>query len=210
MIRISAKLQTVIVPTTGLGQADLAEISRSAALGVRQQVVDHFMGMKEATKSRYWWHGAIKSIGQPEVEGCTATISIGQKGVRLQWLGGTVLPSGRTSRVTGRPIQSLLVPFSDSPLRRKSLDELGIPDDEIVVLPSQTGKAPVMYWVHERKRKGKDGLKHKIVPLACLLRSATIKPKPQVMPTDAEMTDAARSAVVSYTRAINHRNTLQP
>ena len=34
--------------------------------------------------------------------------------MRLQWLGGTVKPSGRKSEVTGRRIKSLLIPFKDS------------------------------------------------------------------------------------------------
>ena len=71
--------------------------------------------MVDRTQSQGFWGAAKRSVNPPVIRDNKATIDITHIGVRLQWLGGTVKPSGRKSEVTGRRIKSLLIPFRDSP-----------------------------------------------------------------------------------------------
>lgn len=82
-----------------------------------------------------------------------ASFAITQVGVRLQWLGGTVRPTGRQSEVTGKPIRCLLIPFKDSPLRRRSLASLNFPEEEVMVLEDVASGRAVLARVRERKRR---------------------------------------------------------
>ena len=209
MLIVSANISRYIPDGLIIRQPELNAISLEAGRGIWADVAKHFRRMGDATHSRHWWQEARSSIAKPKLEGNKAVIEIGQRGVRLQWLGsdkalgGPLRASGRTSRVTGRPTKSLLIPFDDSPLRKRrvGLAEMKIPNEEIVVLPSKNGKAPVMYWVRERKRKSKDGYMHDITPLGVLLRSVTIRPKPEVMPTQGELAATAQAAAAKYIRA---------
>lgn len=98
--------------------------------------------MVDRTQSQGFWGAAKRSVNPPVIRDNKATIDITHIGVRLQWLGGTVKPSGRKSEVTGRRIKSLLIPFRDSPLRRRSLASLHIPEDEVMGLGDVDTAAP--------------------------------------------------------------------
>ena len=110
-----------------LAPAIRAEMVADVARAARQAVRDSFQAIIDRTQSQGFWGKAKQSINPPVIRDNKATIDITHTGVRLQWLGGTVRPTGRKSEVTGRPIRSLLIPFKDSPLRRRSLASLHHP-----------------------------------------------------------------------------------
>ncbi len=108
------------VDVIGLNRLPLApairtEMVADVARAARQAVRDSFQSMLDRTQSQGFWGAAKRSINPPVIRDNKATIDITHIGVRLQWLGGTVKPSGRKSEVTGRRIKSLLIPFKDSP-----------------------------------------------------------------------------------------------
>lgn len=167
---------------TKLGPA----VARDAVLGAREAVRDRFQRMAERTHSRVFWGRAKQSVEPPVLYDSMASFAITQVGVRLQWLGGTVRPTGRRSEVTGRPIRSLLIPFKDSPLRRRSLASLNFPEEEVMVLGDVASGRAVLARVRERKRR-RDGLYQDVTLLGALVRSATIPAHPEVMPSEEEM-----------------------
>lgn len=125
------------------GKLDLSHVDANAAAmegarAVYAEVLHSLDEMGRASQSRYFWPEASQSVTPPRLDGNMAVVLITKKGVRLHWMGGTVRPSGKTSRVTGRPIKSLLVPFDDSPIRRSSLAEAGYDPQEVMVLKSET------------------------------------------------------------------------
>lgn len=191
----TADLSRLIMPE------DMSQAAQYAGADIRDMFKTHFQKRGVEKGSRNYWARAKGSV-ESQSSGQTAEITVGQKGVKLHWLGsgylpgGVVKPSGRTSQVTGRPITSLLIPFEDSPLRkgRESLKELGIPEQEICVLLSKNGH-PYLARVEDRKRKYK-GSKVKVTPLGLLLKSVKRYPDPSVMPTADEMATTVRTSVV--------------
>lgn len=181
------------------------QAAEDAARGVKVEVMDSFLRMATATKSTKFWPEARQAIGDPVISNGMATLEIRHKGVRLQWLGGTVKPTGHVSEVTGRAITSLLIPFKDSPIRGKSLAAASIPQDEVQVLLSVATKTPYLARIETQRVRRKtrefsitrkDGSKdthtyanssQKITPLGLLLKSVTIKAKPQVMPSKDQL-----------------------
>ena len=178
------------VDVIGLNRLPLApairtEMVADVARAARQAVRDSFQSMLDRTQSQGFWGKAKRSVNPPVIRDNKATIDITHIGVRLQWLGGTVKPSGRKSEVTGRRIKSLLIPFRDSPLRRRSLASLHIPDEEVMVL------GDVDTRVKQRKRRNKDGRYQDVTPLGALVKSATIPAHPEVMPSREQMREYA-------------------
>ena len=72
-----------------------AEMVADVARAARQAVRDSFQTMIDRTQSQGFWGKAKQSINPPVIRDNKATIDITHTGVRLQWLGGTVRPTGR-------------------------------------------------------------------------------------------------------------------
>lgn len=197
------------VDVIGLNRLPLAPIIRTAvaadvARAARQAVRDSFQSMVDRTQSQGFWGAAKRSVNPPVIQDDKATIDITHRGVRLQWLGGTIRPTGRRSEVTGKSISSLLIPFKDSPLRRRSLASLNIPEEEIQVLGDvETGHA-ILARIRDRKRRSKDGRYQDVTPLGALVKSATIRPHPEVMPSASQMEGyAIRAASLAITHILD-------
>lgn len=171
-------------------------VAKEGARGIYVEVVKSLEEMGRRSNSRYYWPEAVRTTTEPRLDGDVATISVTKTGVRLHWLGGKVKPTGAISRVTGRPIRSLLIPFRDSPIRRKALSEMHYPADEVMVLKSDNGR-PYLAHVKPYKRKV-DGKTAKVTPLGALVKQVTIKPNPDVIPTEATMYSAARAAILKH------------
>lgn len=210
MLIVSANLARYIPDGLVIRQPELNAISLEVGRGIWKDIAKHFRAMGAASKSRHYWQEAQAGIGQPKLEGNKAVISIGHRGVRMHWLG--------TERALGGPLKpkpprkALLIPFKrtrgadkDSPILRKSLSEWrkqnNVPDEDLASWSSGSGKAPVLYWIKERKRKGKGTGKHDLIPLGVLLRSVTIEPTPEVMPSNSELTATAQASAAKYLRA---------
>lgn len=171
-------------------------LAHEGALAVRAEIESCFYGMAEKTESMYFWPEAIDTLSEPKMDGDVATITAHKVGVRIHWKGGTIKPTERISRMTGNPVKSLFVPMSWLPKRRLPLAKMSIPKDRIKVIPRK-GRAPLLALVDPRPQ-GQTGKKSKITTLGILLKQVNIKAKPEVMPTEATMYSAARSAIMQY------------
>lgn len=132
-----------------------------------------------------FWGDAVKST-EVQQHGDVASLTVSHKGVRLQYLGGTVRPTGKISEITGKPIKTLLVPLKGSPLKNKSLKELPIDRDSIKVIPRE-GKSSLLAAI-----TGK-GKKAQLTPLAVLLKQTTITPDDRVFPSIQTQVDAIQT-----------------
>ncbi len=175
-------------------------VAKDAALGVATLARKNFRKLASATKSRFYWHEAAASTQvADEMDEATAYVAIRHKGVRLHWQGGTIRATGETSEVTGRPTRALLIPFEDSPMRkrRSTLHEMHYPPEQVRVLKSRTG-APLLVRAEPMKRKTK------LTWLGKLVTSATFKPRADVIPSASAMREAAAKAGKTAIRRIIH------
>lgn len=85
-----------------LAPAIRAEMVADVARAARQAVRDSLQAMIDRTQSQGFWGKAKQSVNPPVIRDNKATIDITHTGVRLQWLGGTVRPTGRRSEEIGR------------------------------------------------------------------------------------------------------------
>lgn len=192
---------TLDITTEALGKlptldaAFTRRVTEDAALGIHDALVANFDRLAAESGSRYFWPQAAESVEKPVITGDTATVSIAKRGVRLQWKGGTVRPTGKTSEITGKPTRALLIPLPGSPLRGRMLGDimqkLG-QNEEIRPLESEAGE-PYLALIRHYKRKV-NGQLSKVTPLGILRASATISPHPDVIPSDAALGAAAETA----------------
>lgn len=189
MITLTIERLKIQTPA-GFTDEQLRRVALDAALGAATVVRKNFRRLKELTGSKYFWHGAASSTQVAEqTEGSTAYVVVRQKGVRLHWKGGTVRPTGKPSEVTGKPTKALLIPFDDSPLkkRRVSLHELHYAEENIHVFKSHSG-CPILVAAEHMKRKTK------LIWLGKLVKAAHFDARPDVMPTPEAMLAAAADA----------------
>lgn len=189
MITLTIEKLSIRTPA-GFTEEQLRRVAVDAALGTATAVRKNFRKLQEKTGSKHYWHGAASSTQVAEkTEGRTAYVAVRQKGVRLHWKGGTVRPTGKPSEVTGKPTKALLIPFDDSPLkkRRVSLYELHYPQEDIHVFKSASG-CPILVAAEHQKRKTK------LIWLGKLVKAAHYEARPEVMPTAEGMLAAAVEA----------------
>lgn len=199
MMKLQVKLMgSARIPT--LSAEDEGALRRSGANRVAGSVRQHLLELKAATGSRKWWGKAARSVQvAPEEEEGRAVVAINHRGVHLHWKGGDVRPTGRPSAVTGKPTRSLLIPFPDSPLRKRgiSLAELGVPKESIHVIKSKKG-CPILVAGIEKKTRTN------LIWLGKLVKSAHFEPRPEVLPSEealhAEAVEGARQALRAILR----------
>lgn len=194
MMKLQVKLMGhARIPT--LSAEEEVALRKSGANRVAGSVRQHLLELKAATGSRKWWGKAARQVQvAPEEEDGRAVVAINHRGVHLHWKGGDVRPTGRPSKVTGKPTKSLLIPFPDSPLRQRgiSLAELGVPKESIHVIKSKKG-CPILVAGEERKRRTN------LIWLGKLVKSVHFEPRPEVLPSEealhAEAVEGARQAL---------------
>lgn len=186
-----------------LTERHLAAIRQGAANNILRAVKVNFatLGGRQfyAEAAR---HTTVRTDAQ------AAYVTVSKTGVRLRWLGGTVLPGAGTSSKTGAPTKLLSIPAADNvteaPGRYANL--------VYVPLARATGKIKAVlaegeqYTIRRGKRKGQQGVRpvpnsdpnHQFHAVYWLANRTEHKPNPAVMPSDDAMADAARKAASDY------------
>lgn len=189
---IKLKMSMLGVPRLpALGDAALGLIAKEAARGVATELRLNFKRLGRAVGSRHFWHSAADAVAEPPTaEGRTATVLVRKRGVRLHWQGGEVKPTGQQSEVTGRPTKALLIPFADSPMRKRgqtlaeALHRDGLTADDVHVIKSKGG-CPILMAAKQLKRKTN------LIWLGKLVKRAKFNPRPEVIPTAEQLAAAA-------------------
>lgn len=163
-------------------------------------VKSNFTQLAAKSGSRRFWHGADALTRVAAEEDGRAIVVVSQRGVRLHWKGGDVGPTGRPSAVTGKPTKSLLIPFPDSPLRKRgiSLAELGVPKESMHVIKSKKG-CPILVAGIEKKRHTN------LIWLGKLVKRAHFEARPEVLPSEDELQRAALTGGISKIQEILDR-----
>ena len=132
--------------------------------------------------------------------------------------GATIRPSGDISAATGRPIQSLAIPVSESakghvPAEFDNLKLLlvGPVGNKRAVLAAMGGFGGAS---EQRPNQGKGASRKKgaqsryggiLEVMFLLLKSVTLRPDPTVLPTNAEYANAGVTAVVNQLNKVRNR-----
>lgn len=165
------------------GEVELGRVSGGAASEVRNLMKRNFAGLN----SRKFY---VDAAQKTEVVGSGSVVSVvvNKVGVRLQWKGGVIKPTGRISEVTGRPVKSLLIPVKNGVMGEMSMKEyMGVARRPIKYIPGKAENGDKGFLAHE-SGKGKD---KKLTVIAWLRKKATIRAHPKVLPTQDELRDAA-------------------
>lgn len=178
-------------PKPNLTAEQTADITHSAANRVHLLIQKNFIRLAQKTHSRHYWGNAASTTTVTPNSPTQYTITIPHKGVRLHWKGGTVRPTGKPSEVTGKPTKTLLIPFENSPLRKRdiTLAEARIPNENIHILKSKTG-APILVASKNLKRKTN------LIFLGTLVKKATHHPRPDIIPSQNELATAAQQGAL--------------
>lgn len=198
MIKLKIESKLLRALPAGLREAELGSVRKSAGGHVRKAVQKNFLELAGKTGSRKWWGKAARQtvLVQREEDGL-AVVEVRQVGVRLHWKGGTVRATGRVSAVTGRPTKRLLIPFADSPLRKRdvTLAELKLPEEEMHVITSRNG-CPLL--VHGKRLKTRTNLTF----LGKLVPQAEFEPRAEVLPHEDVLQQAMRVGALAEMKEI--------
>lgn len=182
----------------------LQGLCKAAANEVQITMQDNF----DALGGREFW-GRASDATTVETQGELAVVGVRLPGVRLQWLGGTVIPGKRPSSKTGKPTKLLAIPcskaISEAPNAYGMLAFVpvkGRPHLKGLLIPGEA------VTIKRGKRKGeqrvaplKDGK-----PLFNLVDRTEHDPHPEVIPSPSELKDAVRKGSRSYLRALKIKN----
>lgn len=182
----------------------LQGLCTAAANEVQITMQDNF----DSLGGQEFW-GRASDATTVQTQGELAVVGVRLPGVRLQWLGGTVLPGKRPSSKTGKPTKLLSIPtskaISEAPNAYGMLAFVpvkGRPHLKGLLIPGE----PVT--IKRGKRKGeqrvapfKDGK-----PLFNMVDRTEHDPHPEVIPSSSELKDAARRGSKSYLRALKIKN----
>lgn len=192
MYKVDIRLSPIPTLPDFLSPTAQEMILRNGGEAIADAVRENFGVLNDRSNSRRYWKDAANSVRTTR-HGAGYAVIISHKGVRLHWKGGTVRPTGKPSRVTGRPTKNLLIPFADSPLRqaRQTLEEFTQHHGgyEIRCIP---GKGGICLAAAKQGAKESD-----YIWLGKLVKKATHKPRPEVLPSVDAMNNAARAAMLS-------------
>ncbi len=195
MIKLKIEHKLLEQLPKALSERQVGEVCHDAAKEVAADVKANF---QKIGRGKRYWEAAVRSVSVPEMrESRRAEVVITQKGVRLHWKGGTVRATGRVSAVTGRPTKRLLIPFADSPLRKKgvTLAELKLPPEEVHVITSRNG-CPLL--VHGKRLKTRTNLTW----LGKLVPQAEFEPRAEVLPPEEHLRRAVVRGALTRVRKI--------
>ncbi len=155
---------------------------------------DHFLRLagerhRPGLPRNYYLRAADAVVSEPINGG--ARVSVAHTGLALRYHGGTVLPSGRISLVTGRPIRALAVPVGGSEAEGKTPGEF---QGLFVLSPKKSDKAVLA-------DRAPDGM---VRILFRLIKKSHHTPDPSVLPSDSDYEKGATSALEELVQEIKH------
>lgn len=178
----------------------LQGLCKAAANEVQITMQDNF----DSLGGQEFW-GRASDATTVQTQGELAVVGVRLPGVRLQWLGGTVLPGKRPSSKTGKPTRLLAIPtskaISEAPNAYGMLAFVpveGRPHLKGLLIPGE----PVT--IKRGKRKGEQRIAplKNGTPLFNLVDRTEHDPHPEVIPSPSELKAAARKGSRSYLRAL--------
>lgn len=131
-----------------------------------------------------------------QTRGPEAIITIPHTGIAQRYYGGTILPSGRTSAVTGKPVTRLAIGLTGTPGAGHIPADFA--DLFLVVKKPKDGSKGGAYLA----RQSGAGIEFLFVLLARVRQEAD----PTILPTNAALLDAAAQAILDLFTAAQEKN----
>lgn len=158
---------------------DRSGLHRAMANGGRIVVQDHFAKFAMGNRNRFgrpstFWR-RMRGATRAESTASAAAVVM-EREVALRRFGGTIRPTG--------PRKALTIPVSPRAYNRKAASFDGL----FFVKPKKNGNV----FLARKGRKGAIELMYLLLP------KATIKPNPDVLPTDVQLTDAVKEAATQF------------
>jgi len=176
--------------------SDRAGLHEAMADRVTEQVRDHLRALDSRSPNTHWWSRVAESVRNTS-SAEQAEVAITYRGAALRYYGGTVEPVN---------VKNLALPTENVPVRdntRLAPREAGI----LAFIPNRKGGDTTGYLVEGEMRqtkRGKNKGMERAVPkkggalMYILRKKTTHQPDPTVLPTLAELTQAASEAAADY------------
>lgn len=196
MLSVNINMSAMPPLPSSLTPAQRAAVLKSGGNRVQAAIQKNFTDLAAKSNSRRYWKDARNST-KVEMRGDSCSVSVNHKGVRLHWLGGEVRPTGKPSESTGRPTRRLLIPFAESPLRKRretlaeTMGSSGMKEYRVVVIKGD-GRCPLLAAVRPRKKKTD------IIWLGRLVHRARFHPRPEVIPPGETLRREAMQGMVQH------------
>jgi len=216
-------MSTLVIESEGLNEVGEAinnlagealgdSVKKAIGGAVRLKLIDHFTrlesdGIHHRTADRLgadhsgYWADAARSVQVPRIEGDSIAIPINKLGLRLRYYGGTVKPGKGISWKTGKPTQWLSVPAVASAYgtRTQEFDFSAGGLGNLRFVYFRPDLAALVERLASVIKKTRNGVyKHVASTIGTVIfwlkKSITHQPDPSVLPTDAEMLEAAEEA----------------
>lgn len=168
---------TVVGEVKGLTPDELRQLRRNAADGVLECTRDHLL----ALPGESFYREAAQSMERVSTAQADE-VCITQRGIALQYYGGTVKAGKGISSKTGEPTKYLSIPVSkatkEMPGRYPDLSFFKYKKGTLALVQlDQDGKPTPVFW---------------------LVEQATIKPHPNILPKQEQLQHAAKESSLDY------------
>jgi len=173
-------------------------IGRSIANLVKRHLSDYDKAHPNAMggkRTHFFAQAARSTFSHGDATG--ATVSINHVGIRLQWLGGTVYPGRHASCHSGKPTRFLTIPAIAEAYGTHACEWTNLVFSRVEGRSALVEKEPGAAEKKGRKSKKQAQPSHARA-IFWLIRKATIKPHPDVLPTEQAYIAAARASLKSY------------
>lgn len=181
-------------------------------IGARAEelVRSHLLALNTRSTNTDFYARASRSVSA-SANADTAIIKIDTAGIRLRYIGGRVVPGKTVSSATGKPTRALAIPTANVPVKNHlRLLPSRIPDLAFQRAKKNAGGGKTIGYLVEGMEitilRGQHAGQKRMVPkpggkLMFVLRTETKhQADDKILPTDAELLDAARAAIDEYFR----------
>lgn len=211
MSAISIKLKTDALDDLAQKGAELGKSRQVALVGARgaaNLVRNHLFALDESAANQmggprtHFYSDAAKSVTEPEPTANGAMFTITKVGLAQRWLGGTIKAGAGTSSATGGPTKYLAIPA-----RAEAYGKTPGEFEDLVFIPRGPGRAMLVEALQSKiieGKKRKSGARDYSTEAAgglvmfWLVSEVTQQGDPNVMPTQADLEEAARYPMQNY------------
>lgn len=201
---ISIRLQTEALDELQEKAAQIGkepEAALVAARGAADLTRQHLFALDERSPRSHFYSAAAKSIEEPVVESGGASFTINKVGLAQRWLGGPITAGKGTSNVTGGPTKYLAIGTDE--VEGKTPWEVS-KEQDVAFVPRGAGKAMLVQamqtTVTRGPNKGKTAMRANPAGMVLfwLVPEVTQEGDPNVMPSEEDMSEAARYHLDNY------------
>lgn len=179
---INLYFSTEVGEVKGLSPDELRQLRRNAADGVLECTRDHLL----ALPGESFYRDAAQSLERVSNSKEDA-IQITQRGIALQYYGGTVKAGKGISSKTGQPTKYLSIPVN------KATKEMPGHYPNLSFVKYKNGTRALVQLSKDKKAS----------PMFWLVEQVTIKPHPKVLPKQAELNNAAKESALDYLETLS-------